>query len=129
MARSGTPASDRDMRSLKEQLDAAEIIEIVEDVGAGVTKLLSERDSALGLNPGQENQEVKSGQLACDVPGFNDQKSPKDVEEHEDDVEPVTSGPATPVPSARTVTGLARTDSVIQSIRFIGQLIKMLETY
>ena len=37
MARSGTPASDRDMRSLKEQLDAAEIIEIVEDVGAGVS--------------------------------------------------------------------------------------------
>ena len=53
MDRAGTPASDRDVRSLKEQLDAAELIEIVEDVGAGVTKFLSEDEVALGLNPGQ----------------------------------------------------------------------------
>ena len=78
MAGIASPGSDRDPRSLREQLeDDAEIIEI-EDYGEGVKKWVDadSTESTESSGPGFsliQDTRLKSGrapgQLACDVPG------------------------------------------------------------
>ena len=127
MARA-SPASERDHRSLARQLaEDAEIIEINEDHGVGVSKFLSSSDSDNypGFSVNQETRKEGNrgpGLLACDFLGTpvisSHKKSPEgeEEEEMEDEGQKAEPDPVTPlVTSARTVTSGAR-------IRFGNQI-------
>ena len=73
MDRAGTPGSDRDGRALREQLDDAELIEVItdheQDDGAGITKCLSSSANSrksVGFSQartGTERQSIRATRL------------------------------------------------------------------